>query len=74
VRAIDHGTTPDGVPITDVMLDAMVEEAERGCDVDDVIRRRRGGRPAMGSAAASVDHVSVSETIRRAIGQYLHAS
>jgi hypothetical protein len=30
VRAIDHGTTPDGVPITDVMLDAMVEEAERG--------------------------------------------
>ena len=89
----DHGNTPDGAPITDVMLEAMAEEAERGYDVDAVIRRRRGGRPAMGSAAASVesvrldpelrgdlllraaaDHVSVSETIRRAIGQYLHAS
>lgn len=89
----DHGDTPDGVPITDVMLDAMVEEAERSYDVDDIIRRRRGGRPAMGSAAASVesvrldpelrgdlllraaaDHVSVSETIRRAVAQYLHAS
>jgi hypothetical protein len=34
VRAIDDGTTHDGVPISDVMLDvmldAMVEEAERG--------------------------------------------
>jgi hypothetical protein len=89
----DHGNSPDGAPITDAVLEAMVDDAERGYDVDEVIHRRRGGRPAMGSAAASVesvrldpelrtdlllraaaDHVSVSETIRRAIGQYLHAS
>jgi hypothetical protein len=54
---------------------------------------RRGGRPPLGSAAASVEsvrldpelkralliraaeeHVSVSEVIRRAIGEYLRAS
>lgn len=70
----------------------MVEEAGRGYDVDDVIPRRRTGRLAMGSAAASVesvrfdpelrgelllraaaDHLSFSETIRRAIGQHVHA-
>lgn len=67
-------------------------EAERGDDVEK-LRRRRGGHPAMGSAAASVESVrrapelkrellvraadpqiSISEVIRRAIGQYLRAS
>jgi hypothetical protein len=87
-----HGTTGDGTPITDEMVEALANEAERGYDVDDVLRRR-GGRPAMGSAPAAVesvrldpelkralllraaaDGVSVSETIRSAVGQYLKAS
>lgn len=74
-------------------VDALVAEAERGYDVEEILRRRRGGRPALGSAAASVesvrldpelkrelllraarDHISVSEVIRRALGEYLHAS
>jgi predicted HicB family RNase H-like nuclease len=61
--------------------------------VDALLQRRRGGRPPLGSAAASVEsvrldpelkralllradqeHVSVSEVIRRAIGEYLQAS
>jgi hypothetical protein len=86
-----HGTTADGTPITDEMVERMADEAERGYDVDE-IRRRRGGRPPMGSAAASVESVrldpelrrelllraaeekiSVSEAIRRAIGQYVRA-
>ncbi len=84
-----HGTRADGTPITDEMIEAMADEAERGYDVER-IRRRRGGRPPMGSAASSVEsvrldpelkrelllraaeqHISVSEAIRRAIGQYL---
>ncbi len=87
-----HGTKADGTPITDEMVEAMADEAERGYDVEE-IRRRRGGRPSMGSAASSVESVrldpelkrdlllraaeqriSVSEAIRRAIGQYLRAS
>ncbi len=87
-----HGTKSDGTPITDEMVEAMADEAERGYDVEE-IRRRRGGRPPMGSAASSVESVrldpelkrdlllraaeqriSVSEAIRRAIGEYLRAS
>ena len=88
-----HGTKADGTPITDDMVEAMADVAERGYDVEQIRRRRRGGRPPMGSAASSVEsvrldpelkralllraaeqHISVSEAIRRAIGQYLRAS
>jgi len=88
----DHGHKEDGTAITDEMVEAMVDEAEAGYDVDQIIRRR-GGRPAMGAAPASVEsvrldpelkrelilrsaeeHISVSEAIRRAVRQYLHAS
>ncbi len=88
-----HGSKADGTPITDDMVEAMADEAERGYDLEDILRRRRGGRPTMGSAASSVESVrldpelkrdlllraaeeqiSVSEAIRRAIGQYLQAS
>jgi ribbon-helix-helix CopG family protein len=74
-------------------VEALVAQAEHGYDVEEILRRRRGGRPALGSAAASVesvrldpelkrelllraarDHTSVSEVIRRALGEYLHAS
>ncbi|MBA2262250.1 MAG: ribbon-helix-helix protein, CopG family [Solirubrobacterales bacterium] len=88
-----HGTKADCTPITDEMVEAMADEAERGYDIEEIRRRRRGGRPPMGSAPSSVESVrldpelkrdlllhaaeqqiSVSELIRRAIGQYLRAS
>lgn len=86
-----HGSRADGTSITDEAVEAMADEAERGYDVE-TIRRRRGGRPPIGSTASSVESVrldpelkrelllraaaeqiSVSETIRRAIGQYVRA-
>ncbi len=89
----NHGDREDGTPISDADVEALADEAERGYDVDTILRRRRGGRPPLGSAAASVEsvrldpelkrallvraaeeHVSVSEVIRRAIGEYLRAS
>jgi len=87
-----HGSKADGTSITDDVVEDMADEAERGYDVEEILRRR-GGRPPMGSAASSVEsvrldpelkrelllraaeeHISVSEAIRRAIGQYLRAS
>jgi hypothetical protein len=89
----NHGHRKDGRLIADADVEMMADEAERGYDVGTIMRRRRGGRPPLGSAAASVEsvrldpelkralliragqeHVSVSEVIRRAIGEYLRAS
>ena len=89
---MNNGQHKDGTPITDTDIQAMADEAEQGYDVDKLLHRRRGGRPPLGSAAASVEsvrldpelkralllradqeHVSVSEVIRRAIGEYLQA-
>ncbi len=87
-----HGHKADSTPITDELVETMADDAERGYDVDEILRRRRGGRPPMGSAASTVEsvrldpelkrdlilraaaeHITVSEAIRRAIGQYLRA-
>jgi Ribbon-helix-helix protein, copG family len=87
-----HGHKADGTPITDELVEALADEAERGYDVENILRRRRGGRPPMGAAASTVEsvrldpelkrdllrraaeeHITVSEAIRRAIGQYLQA-
>ena len=51
----DYGRTRSG-PITDALVGRLSARAEEGFDVDDIIRRR-GGRPPMGSAAASVESV-----------------
>ena len=60
-----HGTRRDGTPITDEVVQDLADEAERGYDVDDILRRRRGGRPAMGSAPAAVESVRLDPELKR---------
>lgn len=60
----DHGHKEDGTAITDEMVEAMADEAEAGYDVDQIIRRR-GGRPAMGAAPASVESVRLDPELKR---------
>lgn len=60
-----HGRKKDGTPITDRTVEDLADEAERGYDVDDLLRRRRGGRPAMGSAAAAVESVRLDPELKR---------
>ncbi len=60
-----HGSRADGTPITDEVVEAMAAEAERGYDVEDVLRRRRGGRPPMGSAASTVESVRLDPEFKR---------
>lgn len=59
-----HGTKADGTPITDKMIEAMADEAERGYDVEE-LRRRRGGRPALGSSPSTVESVRLDPELKR---------
>lgn len=60
-----HGTRKDGSPVTDADVKALADEAERGYDVDDILRRRRGGRRAMGSGPAAVESVRLDPELKR---------
>ena len=62
----NHGTTRSGKPITDELVDQLREKAEEGFDVDEIIRRR-GGRPPMGSAAATVESVRLDPELSAAL-------
>lgn len=61
-----HGRTASGVPITDELIDKLAGEAEAGYDVDELVRRR-GGRPPIGSSAASVESVRLDPELRDAL-------
>lgn len=60
-----HGAREDGTPISDEVVETLADEAERGYDVDDILRRRQGGRPAMGSAPAEVESVRLDPELKR---------
>jgi hypothetical protein len=62
----NHDTTASGKPITDELVAKLSKEAEAGFDVDEIIRRR-GGRPPMGAAAASVESVRLDPDLRQAL-------
>jgi hypothetical protein len=61
-----YGHTRSGRPITDTDVEALAAEAEAGYDVDELIARRpKRGRPALGSAPASVESVRLDPELRR---------
>ena len=60
-----YGQTKSGTPITDEMIEALAEEAERGYAPGGLRGRRRGpGRPPLGDAAKSVESVRLEPTLR----------
>jgi hypothetical protein len=63
-----YGKTASGKPITDELVDKLADKAEAGYDVDETLRRR-GGRPPIGSAAASVESVRLDPELRQALAQ-----
>ena len=63
-----HGRTASGKPITDELVEALADKAEAGYDLDETLRRR-GGRPPIGSAAASVESVRLDPELREALVQ-----
>jgi hypothetical protein len=63
-----HGNTAGGLPITDELVNELATKAEQGYDVDELLRRR-GGRPPIGSAAASVESVRLDPDLRQALSE-----
>ena len=64
----NHGRTASGLPITDELVEELAAKAEAGYDVGEVLRRR-GGRPPIGSAAASVESVRLDPDLRDALAE-----
>jgi hypothetical protein len=62
----DYGKTKSGQPITDELIAELADKAEAGYDVDEILRRR-GGRPPMGSSAASVESVRLDPELSEAL-------
>jgi hypothetical protein len=60
-----HGTRQNGTAITEKDVAALADEAEHGYDVDDILRRRQGGRRAMGSGPAEVESVRLDPELKR---------
>jgi hypothetical protein len=63
-----RGRTASGVPITDELVAELAAKAEASYDVDEMVRRR-GGRPPMGSAPASVESVRLDPELREALAR-----
>jgi Ribbon-helix-helix protein, copG family len=60
-----YGHTGSGKPITDEEVETLVTEAEAGYDVGWLLARRgKRGRPALGSAPASVESVRLDPELR----------
>jgi hypothetical protein len=63
-----HGRTASGKPITDELVKELAGKAEAGYDVDETLRRR-GGRPPIGAAPASVESVRLDPELRQALAR-----
>jgi hypothetical protein len=63
-----HGKTASDVPITDELINKLAKKAEAGYDAEQTLRRR-GGRPLIGSAAASVESVRLEPELRQALAK-----
>ena len=63
-----YGTTRSGRTIDNALVEELAAKAERGYDVDEILRRR-GGRPAIGSGPATVESVRLDPELRRALAE-----
>jgi hypothetical protein len=59
-----YGKTASGAPITDELVAELAEKAEAGYEVDEMLSRRKVGRPPMGSGVASVESVRLDPELR----------
>ncbi|MEO8969346.1 MAG: ribbon-helix-helix protein, CopG family [Solirubrobacteraceae bacterium] len=69
-----HGHTRSARAITDADIETLAAEAEAGYDVERLIARRgKRGRPALGSAPATVESVRLDPELRRQLADRAQA-
>lgn len=69
-----HGHTRSARAITDADIETLAAEAEAGYDVETLIARRgKRGRPALGSAPATVESVRLDPELRRQLADRAQA-
>lgn len=56
---------PAPAQASDIDANQLADEAERGYDVDQIIARRRGGRPPRAAAAGTVESVRLDPDLKR---------
>ncbi len=61
-----YGRTTTGKPITEELVEKLAAKGEAGFDPEEILRRR-GGRPPMGSSAASVESVRLDPELSDAL-------
>jgi predicted HicB family RNase H-like nuclease len=60
-----YGHTQSGKPIDDELIEKLADEAEAAYDVDEILaRRRRRGRPPLGSAPSTVESVRLNPELK----------
>ncbi len=60
-----HGHTKSGTPLTDGLIERLVDEAEEGYDVEEILGRRgKRGRPALGSGPSTVESVRLDPELK----------
>ena len=59
--------TSRGIPVTEELIEQLVEEAERGYDVEGL--RRRGGRPPLGAGPSEIVPVRLDPKLRSALDE-----
>ena len=67
-RRKTHGKTASGKPLTEETVEKLAKKAEAGYDIEETLRRRPG-RPAIGSAPASVESVRLEPELRDALAE-----
>ncbi len=63
-----HGKTASGKPLTEETVEKLAKKAGAGYDIEETLRRRPG-RPAIGSAPASVESVRLEPELRDALAK-----
>lgn len=60
-----YGHTKSGTPVNDDLIEKLVEEAEAGYNVDEIIARRgKRGRPRLGTEPSTVESVRLDPDLK----------